>query len=195
MSNKFKLIDDSSLNNSASNEEELNLSAILEAEFHQLDQDPANEPDSPPAYAKPLRTRTMSAEKTAECGKILAVNLHLRPDGDVINLTDVCKEFNCARNIGHAIIREAVNRVRRFFEIVEGDANSSPIQIPTLSIQSLVIGKTHFNHINECRSNEAKFTDGDKFEIEFSESDYDKVILTRVHRVSDSIENTEVQND
>lgn len=194
---KDLIVDGNGMINFSSNEEKLSLGDILTAKFHQ------HGPDLPPAlyltpaHLAPLRARTMTAEKIAECGKALAEDLRLRHDGDAIHLNEVCDEFNCARNIGHAIIRAAANRVRRFFEVVDDAASSSFMRIPTLSCQSLVIGKTHFGLVNAARPDAVKFTTGDRFVVEFSEDDCDKVILTRTHRAatsSTSSANVEGQN-
>ena len=149
--------------------------------------------DSTSARLVPLLARTMSAEKTAECVKALAEKLRSCPEGHAIKVADVCEEFHCVRPLAHAIIRNAMNQVRRFFEIVEKHPTAY-FQVPTLSRQSVVIGRTHFDRENEGRAEMKKFIQGDNFHVEFPDDDQDKIVLIRVHPTSPSSENEEVNN-
>jgi len=146
------------------------------------------------APKKPARARDISDERKAECIKVLVERLAPLPAGSSINVNDLSDEFECASNITHAIIREAVNEVRRFFEIDEDKTNSSATQVPTLTDKSLPIGRTHFNKANKGREERDKFNTEDKFEIEFSEEDLDVFTVTRIHRAAASSATEEVQN-
>lgn len=171
------------------NEEEFHLSNNG-TNSRQFEQPYENEPDSTSARFVPLLARTMPAEKTAECVKALAEKLRSCPEGHAIKVADVCEEFHCVRPLAHAIIRNAINQVRRFFEIVEKHPTAY-FQVPTLSRQSVVIGRTHFDRENEGRAEMKKFIQGDNFHVEFPADDPDKVILTRIHRASLSTDTVE----
>lgn len=140
---------------------------------------------------KPRRDREITDEKKAECVKTLVEKLEALPEGSSINVNEVCDDFGCATYIANAIIREAMNRVRRFFEIDEENAANTSAHKLKLSEKIMPIGRTHFNKANKGRKEEDKFHKDDEFKIEFSKENLDVFTVTRVRPASASANTVE----
>ncbi|WP_319584738.1 hypothetical protein [uncultured Pseudodesulfovibrio sp.] len=136
---------------------------------------------------KATRARSMKPEKLRTCADELAEELASYPDKkDRISGNYICEKFNCIRSVALEIFKLANTDVRRYFEVVEDMAQSSPLKRVKYANVGVMTGSTHFQRANENvdRPRDMRFVLGDEFNVDFPEDDWNKVILTRVRPAS-----------
>lgn len=140
------------------------------------------------------RARSMKPEALRACADELAEELASYPDDkDMISGNYICEKFNCIRGVALEIFKLANTDVRRYFEVVEDMAQSSPLKRVKYASVGVMTGSTHFQRANENvdRPKDMRFVLGDEFNVEFPEDDWNKVILTRVRPASASANTVE----